>query len=133
MEWSSEDVYDELAGIMDPEKAPLTLADLNVVARDRVKLTYASPKRATIEVELKPTVPHCHLMTLITLSVRARLHYELPLSVHWRVHISLTPGSHLEEEEVTRQANDKERVYAAFENPTLMTEIKRLTDPFGDR
>jgi hypothetical protein len=71
-------------------------------------------------------------MHLICLSVIARLQDALPVTTMWKVHITLVPGSHLHLEEVERQANDKERVAAALENPLIVKELAKLINPYGD-
>lgn len=132
-EYTAEDIFDDLSTILDPEK-PCTLADLGVVAPDRCSVQYLEGKgsRALVEVVLKPTVPHCHLMMLIALSVRARLEESLPVLTKWKVDISVVPGTHLQEDDINRQVNDKERVAAALENPPLRKEVDRLINPFRD-
>jgi hypothetical protein len=47
-----------------------------------------------------------------------------------KMNILLEKGSHNTEKDLNRQFNDKERVYGAFENPTLLAQIKKLCD-FG--
>ncbi|CUG92139.1 Hypothetical protein, putative [Bodo saltans] len=167
MEYSSEDIFEELATVRDPERLHQTLAELNVVHPDRCSIRYLPPtepagtgsltvadsphltsssavggpwvvskKRvkptALVSVVLRPTVPHCHLMHLICLSVIARLQDALPVTTVWKVHITLVPGSHNHLEEVERQAHDKERVAAALENPQIAKELKKLINPYGD-
>jgi metal-sulfur cluster biosynthetic enzyme len=126
MEFTADDVFDELSVILDPEKAPITLAELGVVRREGIKVTQLRPRRARVDVDLVPTVPHCHLMPAIALSVRAKLHLSLPVTTYWQVVIHVPEGSHLQAREVERQVNDKERVAAALENETVMREIRRF-------
>ena len=131
-ELSAEDIYDELATVVDPERGGLTLADLNVVAPDRVKVKYTAKRKAHVEVEILPTVPHCGFMTLIALCVRAKLLECLPVTTKWKVDIYVVPGSHLQGKEIERQVNDKERVAAALENPMLCQQVQKLINPYGD-
>jgi metal-sulfur cluster biosynthetic enzyme len=126
MELTADDIFDELAVVYDPEKAPSTLADLNVITREGVKVSYPKARRGVVEVQITPTVPHCHLMTAITLSVIAKLHFSLPVSTHWTIRITVPDGSHLQSREIERRANDKERVVAALESPEVMKEIRAL-------
>jgi metal-sulfur cluster biosynthetic enzyme len=126
------DVYCELSQIMDPERHGCTLGDLNVVAKDRIQVRYLTPKKAWVRVELLPTVPHCSFMSLIALCVRAKLVEVLPRQVNWKIDIALTPGSHLDEKDLTRRANDKERVAAALETPPLFANVEKLINPWQD-
>ena len=127
----AEDVFEELAGIRDPEFTHRTLAELAVVAPDRVTVTPTGPRHATVRVTLKPTVPHCHLISNICLSVKVKLYDALPVTTFYKVVVDLVPGSHNDEAAVVKQANDKERFAAALERPDLLREIRRLTDPFA--
>ena len=54
---------------------------------------------------------------VIGLCIRVKLDRCLPRRLKSRVFI--TPGSHNTEESLNRQINDKERVAAALENPSL--------------
>ena len=75
-------------------------------------------------------VPHCSLSTLIGLCIRVKLLREFPGA---KIDILLTPGSHLQEHEVTKQINDKERVAAAMENHDLMKLVAaKISEPVGD-
>ena len=87
-------------------------------------------RTATVRVTLQPTVPHCHLMMLIGLSVRAKLLFDLPrMNTTWRIELAVAEGSHQQEADITKQINDKERVCAALENPRLLAEIQKLINP----
>jgi metal-sulfur cluster biosynthetic enzyme len=155
MELDGDDIFEELMTIRDPEKPYLTLAELNVVARERCSVHYDSsfsprddprtppkivghggivaPKRkgrATVTVELLPTVPHCHLMSIICLAVVVRLRDALPVGdSHWRIVIKLCPDSHNDQKMIEKQANDKERVAAALESDAVQKEIRKLICP----
>ena len=151
--FDAEDIFDEIGGIADPEKPMFTLADLKVVQEDRCFIHYSPvdpearpvmvlnasgipmkryPTRtAYVRVVLKPTVKHCHLMMVIGLSVRAKLMFDLPhINTVWKVDLAVEPGSHVQEEEITKQINDKERVCAALENPHILKEVKALLNPY---
>lgn len=147
MQYDADDIFDELASIRDPEKPQFTLAQLNVVARDRCDIVYLPmpslphvldgtlrarrrfQSQAIVRVQLLPTVPHCHLMALICLSVYVRLLDALPVTTSWRFVITLVDGSHLQQEEIEKQIRDKERVAAAMDNPQMMAEIVKLVNP----
>ena len=68
-----------------------------------------------------PTVSHCSMATLIGLCVRVQLLRALPR--RFKVDIYVAPGSHSSEAAVNKQLNDKERVAAALENPTLLDKV----------
>lgn len=160
--YSAEDIFDEISSIRDPERTHATLNDLRVVSVDRCHILYddafvsfgnsttlppsleptgAFRERlrtmrqklsATITVTLLPTVPHCHLMHWICLSVVARLRDVLPVTTAWRIVVKIVPGSHQQWEELERQAQDKERVAAALDNPAMLKEIRKLINPHSD-
>ena len=62
---------------------------------------------------------------MIGLCIRVKLDRCLPRRLKSRVYI--TPGSHNTEESLNRQINDKERVAAALENPSLHILFAHLT------
>ena len=126
IDFDADDIYDELCEVYDPERMPATLADLNVITREGIVVQRVRPRRYRVEVTLVPTVPHCHLMTLIALSVRAKLHFALPPTTHWAITLRVPPKSHTDAVAIEKQVNDKERVAAALENPTLLKEVKKL-------
>ena len=77
-----------------------------------------------VNVQIVPTVPHCSLATLIGLCIRYKINEVIPTV---RVQVTIQPGSHKTENEITKQLNDKERVAAALDNPTLLETVMRLT------
>lgn len=73
-------------------------------------------------IEFVPTVPHCHLATLIGLCIRTKLERTLaPGSV--KFDILVKEGTHSTEADINKQINDKERVAAAMENPNLRETV----------
>ncbi|KEG07256.1 putative MIP18 family protein [Trypanosoma grayi] len=150
--YTAEDVFYELSTIRDPEKTSCTLADLDVVAQDRCSIDYhhhvksspaigmdsgslarVSKPIGIVRVVLKPTVPHCSLMSLICLCVYAKLKDTLPpWMCDWKIDIKLVDGSHLQQHELEKQVADKERVAAALENRTLSKEIAKLINADAD-
>ncbi|KAH9601783.1 hypothetical protein LSM04_007624 [Trypanosoma melophagium] len=152
--YSEEDVYYEISTIRDPERTSFTLADLDVVAPERCSVKYSKHEDSSIHivgnvssgsnirvpkptglvmVVLKPTVPHCSLMGIISLSVYAKLKEALPPSVcDWKIDITLLEGSHIQQHEVEKQIADKERVAAALENEVLVKEIDKLINADAD-
>ena len=75
-----------------------------------------------IKIEFTPTVPHCSLATLIGLCLRVKL--ERCLESRFKLDIVVSEGTHSIEEDVNKQINDKERVAAAMENPSLRDMVE---------
>ena len=75
-----------------------------------------------IKIEFTPTVPHCSLATLIGLCMRVKL--ERSLQHTFKLDIYVSEGTHSIEEDVNKQINDKERVAAAMENPSLREMVE---------
>lgn len=61
--------------------------------------------------------------TLIGLSIRAKLLFTLP--TRYKVAVSIVPGAHIQESQINKQLNDKERVTAALENFHLRSVVNR--------
>ncbi|KCV67710.1 hypothetical protein H696_05818 [Fonticula alba] len=140
---TATEVFEFIRDIKDPEH-PFTLEQLRIVRPENVYVldrgvASGGPARADgtpapasevvrsggpgddghcyIRVEFTPTVPHCSLATLIGLCLRKRLERSLGRPI--KLDINVTPGSHQTEHNINKQINDKERVAAAFENPSL--------------
>eukprot|EP01059_Diplonema_ambulator_P026924 TRINITY_DN44413_c0_g1_i1.p1 TRINITY_DN44413_c0_g1~~TRINITY_DN44413_c0_g1_i1.p1 ORF type:complete len:204 (+),score=21.93 TRINITY_DN44413_c0_g1_i1:93-704(+) len=125
----TEDAFEVLKVIRDPEHKDYTLGDLGVVRRKDIAIDYTSSFRyGTVTVTITPTVPHCHLTPHIALCVHERLLRYLPPETRWKLVLKLTPNSHNDLEAVTKQINDKERVIAGLENKDLLKEILKCTD-----
>ena len=78
-------------------------------------------------IEFVPTVPHCHLATLIGLCIRTKLERTLvPGQV--KLEITVKEGSHNTEQDINKQINDKERVAAAMENPNLKETVEKCIE-----
>lgn len=75
-----------------------------------------------------PTVPHCHLVQQIGLSIHYKLMMELPDFQKMKLKIRCFENSHLQAEEVEKQVNDKERIAAALENEDILKFISSLTE-----
>ena len=75
-----------------------------------------------IKIEFTPTVPHCSLATLIGLCLRVKL--ERNLQQRFKLDICVFEGTHSIEGDVNKQINDKERVAAAMENPSLREMVE---------
>jgi metal-sulfur cluster biosynthetic enzyme len=119
------DIYDHIRSIRDPEK-PQNLEDLSVVLEDLVHVYPAggsSSDKFVANIEFVPTVPHCHLATLIGLCIRTKLERSLvPGQV--KLDILVKEGTHDTEADINKQINDKERVAAAMENPNLKETVE---------
>lgn len=76
-----------------------------------------------IQIEFTPTVPHCSLATLIGLCLRVKL--ERCLESNFKLDILVSEGTHTIEGDVNKQINDKERVAAAMENPSLRDMVEQ--------
>ncbi|KAJ3728610.1 hypothetical protein C8R42DRAFT_638354 [Lentinula raphanica] len=111
-----DEIFDLIRNIYDPEH-PNTLEELHVVSAPQIDI-----RENRVKVEFTPTVPHCGMSTLIGLSIRVRLIRSLP--TRFKLDIVVKPGSHQSEHAVNKQLNDKERVAAALENPTLVKTVE---------
>ncbi|XP_073990332.1 cytosolic iron-sulfur assembly component galla-1 [Rhodnius prolixus] len=117
-----ETVFDLVRSIRDPEK-PATLEDLDVVSEDGIKICRNWDNSIFyVSLEFQPTVAHCNLATLIGLCIRVKLQKNL---VHkFKLNVQVKKGTHQTEDEVNKQINDKERVSAALENPSLLEMVQ---------
>lgn len=119
------DVFDLIRDIRDPEFSQ-TLEELKVLREELVQVTTSSDV-LDIRITFVPTVPHCHLATLIGLCIRAKLERDLEHFMH-KIYISIAEDAHTSAVEVTKQINDKERVAAALENPQLQETVQECID-----
>eukprot|EP00889_Picochlorum_renovo_P005318 jgi/Picre1/32348/NNA_007694.t1 len=110
----SQEIYED---IVDPEH-PYSLEQLNVVSDKDIQV---DDNFGTVRVQFTPTVEHCSMATLIGLCIRVKLSKSLP--ERFKLDVTLSPGSHATEVAVNKQLNDKERVAAALENPSLLAMV----------
>ena len=122
-QWGSEEVFDLLRGIQDPEH-PLTLEQLQVA---QLALIAVSDADSSVTVRFTPTIPHCSMATLIGLCIRVQLLRALP--TRFKVEVRVSEGSHATEQAINKQLNDKERVAAALENSSLTDIVNRCIQP----
>ncbi|CAF2842032.1 unnamed protein product [Rotaria sp. Silwood2] len=113
------EIFDLIRSINDPEH-PLTLEELHVVDLDGITI---DNQASTVQVQFRPTIPHCSMATLIGLSIRAKLLYTLP--TRYKVGVNIFEGAHIQENQINKQLNDKERVTAALENKHLCAVVNR--------
>ncbi|KAL1903239.1 hypothetical protein Sste5346_000524 [Sporothrix stenoceras] len=132
-----QEIYDLISTISDPEH-PHTLGQLSVVNLPDIRIT-PSPTSAEAKatandpnaltqvlVFVTPTVNHCSLVTVIGLAIRVRLEQTLP--PNYRVDIQVKEGAHAQDDQVTKQLSDKERVAAALENDTLRGVLDKMLE-----
>ena len=113
------EVFELLRHINDPEH-PLTLEQLDVAKLDFIAVDDGA---STLDVRFKPTIPHCSMATLIGLCIRVKLIRARP--ARFKTTVRIEPGTHMQEESVNKQLNDKERVSAALENANLLELVNR--------
>uniref|UniRef100_A0A8C5N5C6 Cytosolic iron-sulfur assembly component 2A n=1 Tax=Leptobrachium leishanense TaxID=445787 RepID=A0A8C5N5C6_9ANUR len=118
---------DIIRNIRDPEK-PNTLEDLDVVSESCVSVLELDDECFLVTIRFTPTIPHCSLATLIGLCLRIKL--QRCLSFKHKLEIFISEGTHSTEEDINKQINDKERVSAAMENPSLREIVEQcVTEP----
>lgn len=117
---TAQSVFDIVRNINDPEH-PKTLEELEVVQEALIDVD-----GNYIALTFTPTIPHCSMATLIGLCIRVKLERTLPPGIKFDV--SITPGSHAQESQVSKQLRDKERVSAALENPNLLQLVEKCID-----
>ncbi|KAK9048095.1 hypothetical protein SSX86_021623 [Deinandra increscens subsp. villosa] len=118
-EYASE-LIDQLE---DPEH-PLTLEELKVITEDAVEV---DDKHSYVRVTFTPTLKHCDMSTIIGMCLRVKLLRSLP--PRFKVDIKVAPGTHVTEDAVNKQVNDKERVAAALESPYIAAMIDECLTP----
>lgn len=137
---NAEDIFDVIRTIQDPEH-PLTLEQLNVVNIDYIRVldlhSHDNNNSSTnhkesnntnkpfsyVNVGFTPTIPHCSMATLIGLCIRVKLLRSIPL--RFKIFININTGTHVSENAINRQLNDKERVTAALENQNLLSVVNK--------
>ncbi|PON94767.1 Protein AE [Trema orientale] len=103
---------------------PYSLEELKVITEDAIEV---NDHRSYVRVTFTPTVEHCSMATIIGLCLRVKLIRSLPS--RYKVDIRVAPGSHATEAAVNKQLNDKERVAAALENPSLLDMVDECLAP----
>ena len=113
------EIFDMIRYLNDPEH-PNTLEQLSVVCADQISVDH---KTNIVRVEFTPTIPNCSMATLIGLMIRVKLVRSLPR--RFKLDVYIKKGKHETEEEINKQLNDKERTYAALENPGLLQMVNK--------
>jgi metal-sulfur cluster biosynthetic enzyme len=93
------DVFETLKPVQDPEH-PVSITDPRMAI---VKEEYITVTENGIQVQFKPTVPHCPMGGLIGILIRHRLEEVYPDDI---VRVMLLPGSHSREQEVNLMISD---------------------------
>lgn len=114
------DIFQIIRTINDPEH-PKTLEQLDVVQEQLIQVN-----GNYVDLTFTPTIPHCSMATLIGLCIRVKLERNLPKS--YKFDVSITPGTHSQEQQVSKQLRDKERVSAALENPNLLSLVEKCIE-----
>ncbi|CAK9058837.1 unnamed protein product [Durusdinium trenchii] len=97
-ELSSQEIFESLRHLTDPEHPNLSLEQLKVVEAGHVWVNEAT---RTVFVRFTPTVPTCSVATLIGLTIKAKLLRSLPH--RYKVDVEITPGTHNTEDQVNKQ------------------------------
>ncbi|XP_072987589.1 protein AE7-like [Typha latifolia] len=118
-----QEIFEHIRDIKDPEH-PYSLEELKVVSEDLIEV---DERRCHVRVTFTPTVEHCSMATVIGLCIRVKLMRSLPS--RYKVDIRVAPGTHSTEASVNKQLNDKERVAAALENPSLLEIVEECLSP----
>jgi metal-sulfur cluster biosynthetic enzyme len=138
---NSEIIFEFIRNIKDPEK-DYTIEDLNIINEDSIRIIKNIKfSYEIIEIIWTPTTPNCHLALNIGLSIRKKIADELEnylkeftgsgrsacnFRYKYKLNILVEPGKHVQEDEINRQLNDKERYCAAIENPDILKYINQL-------
>eukprot|EP00389_Voromonas_pontica_P018179 GDKH01028598.1.p1 GENE.GDKH01028598.1~~GDKH01028598.1.p1 ORF type:complete len:181 (+),score=23.54 GDKH01028598.1:109-651(+) len=118
-DFDESEIFEYIRHLNDPEH-PYSLEELKVIELKDVQYI---PSKKRVFIQFTPTIKHCSQATLIGLMIRVKLLRCLP---SWmKVEVKITPGAHDSEDAVNKQLNDKERVAAALENPSLIAVINR--------
>ena len=121
-EMDEREIFDIIRNLQDPEH-PLSLEELNVLDIESVAF---DRKRLLCQIQFTPTIPHCSMATLIGLSIQVKLLRSLPR--HYKIEVSIKPGTHASEIAINKQLADKERVAAALENVHLLQVVNKCLE-----
>jgi len=123
---NEKSVFQVIRGIKDPEH-DYTLEQLKVVGLERIKIVELNSEENSskiIEIEIVPTIPHCSMVGLIGLSIIYKL--GMVVSSRYVVRVVIKKGTHMLEEDMTKQLEDLERTESAFLNPAITDVISML-------
>ena len=147
---SADTVFELIRDIKDPEH-PFTLEQLSVVSVEHIRVGKilsggtsdgnSAPEAKAhfptdclckeglpipfVDVVFSPTVPHCSMAGIIGLSIRRQL--EKYIEGYW-IRIFVKEGTHSTDYSLSKQLNDRDRVFAAFENDGLIAILDSCID-----
>lgn len=125
---NKEMIFELIRYIKDPEH-PTSLESLNVVSIDWISINEIETKYGykikCLEVGFEPTIPHCSMASIIGLCIVKVLKQFLP-TIFLRVNI--INESHEHHKSINKQLNDKDRVFAAFENENILNILNECTN-----
>ena len=102
------------------------MEQLDVVSLENVII---DNENKIVFVLFKPTVTNCSQASLIGLSIYFKLYSILESDI--KIIIRVVKGTHDLEDSINKQLKDKERVFAALENPQIFKTItKGLTNSY---
>ncbi|EJW01290.1 hypothetical protein EDEG_00507 [Edhazardia aedis USNM 41457] len=82
-----------------------------------------------IQVQFKPTIPHCTMASFIGLSIKLQLIRYLP--GEYNIQVIIPDGAHTQNIDMNKQLDDKDRVMAASENSGLKDMLDELLPCFN--
>lgn len=133
---NKETVFQLIRNIVDPEH-PQTIEQLGIVDLNSVsiyKMETDDPflreglDVTVVEVKYKPTIPHCSMAAVIGLGIKIQLMKYLDMKYHTKVIVA--EDSHIQERDLNKQINDKDRVLAATENEGVVEFLDPLLPVF---
>lgn len=130
---NSNTVFELIRNIKDPEH-PQTLEQLDVVSLDLINVyedivdgnqlcNKGSPVK-NVKVYFRPTIPHCSMASLIGLAIKIQLLKHI--SCEYCITVLVSSNGHVQEKDLNKQLNDKDRVFAAMESENVMALINEL-------
>lgn len=129
---TQEQIFELIRDITDPEH-PQTLEELNVVDPSLIHI-YEDKEEGTnirccgvvkiISVSFRPTIQFCSMASLIGLSLKIQLMKYI--NDEYLVLVNVAKDGHVQERELNKQLNDKDRVNAAMESESVMILVNEL-------
>lgn len=122
-----EMVYELIRNIKDPEH-PHSLESLHVVDIDGIEITEIETKYGSnvqcISVFFQPTIPHCSMASIIGLSILKVLRMFFSKKF---ISVKIIEDTHVDWKNINKQLSDKDRIFAAFENQSILKFIDECT------
>eukprot|EP01017_Pseudomicrothorax_dubius_P045988 TRINITY_DN8039_c0_g5_i1.p1 TRINITY_DN8039_c0_g5~~TRINITY_DN8039_c0_g5_i1.p1 ORF type:complete len:165 (+),score=26.07 TRINITY_DN8039_c0_g5_i1:147-641(+) len=117
-------IFDILRTVKDPEH-PYTIEELLMIKGNDIIVTMPGNKKF-VTIYWAPTLGRCAYALHIALSMRVKLEKCLKSYDDYKITLLIKQDTHQKEKEINKQANDKERVQAAKENPKLYALIESM-------